>query len=83
MLECLVEGSGTGDDLNKFSGDDGLAGPVERQRQFVNHLSGVLGRVVHGSHAGGLLGAGSLLQGVEQHRGERELHVGLDHVSVQ
>lgn len=80
---ALVQSGGTRDNFNKFSGDDGLAGPVEGQGQLVNHLSGVLGSVVHGRHAGGLLGAGAFLQGVEQHGGERELHVRLDHVGVQ
>lgn len=79
----LVQGGGTRDDFNKFSGDDGLAGSVEGQGQFVNHLSGVLRSVVHSRHTGRLFGASAFLQGVEQHGGQRELHVRLDHVGVQ
>ena len=35
----LVEGGGSGDDLDKLPGDDGLPRPVERDLQFVNHLT--------------------------------------------
>lgn len=79
----LVESSCPGDDLDEFPGDDSLPGPVEGEGELVDHLARVLGGVVHGGHAGGLLGAGALLQRVEQHGREGELHVGLDHVRVQ
>lgn len=79
----LFQGSGTRDNFNKFPGDHGLTGPVECESEFVNHLSSVLGGVVHSRHTRRLFGAGTFLQGVEEHGGEGELHVGLDHVSVQ
>lgn len=78
----LIQGSGTGDNLDELAGDDGLARAVEGEGELVDHLARVLGRVVHGRHARGLLGAGALLQRVEQHGGERELHVRLQHVGI-
>lgn len=42
VLRC----SGSGDDLHQFAGDDGLAGPVEEDLEFVNHVACVLGRVL-------------------------------------
>jgi hypothetical protein len=79
----LVQSSGTRDDFDQLSGDDGLTGSVECQRELVNHLAGVLRRVVHGSHSRGLFRAGALLHGVEEHGSQGEFHVALDDVGVQ
>ena len=57
---CLQSG-GTGDNFNELSSDDSLPSPVELEGELLNHLSGVLAGVVHGSHPGRLFGAGSLL----------------------
>ena len=45
-----LERGGAGNDLDQLASDDGLSSPVEGDSQFVDHFSGVLGRVVHGSH---------------------------------
>jgi len=46
----LLQGCSTRDNFNQLTGDDSLSGTVECERQFLNHFTGVLGRVVHGSH---------------------------------
>lgn len=82
-LDGLLERGSSRDNLDELASDDGLSGPVEREGQLLDHLSGVLGGVVHGGHAGALLGAGAFLHGVEYHGGERELHVGLQDLGVE
>lgn len=59
-----LQGSRSRNDFNELPRDDELSGPVETQREFVNHLSSVLRGAVHGGHSGGLLGAGVLLHGI-------------------
>ena len=57
-VPCLVflafvvwlERFGARDDLNEFGGDDGLALAVVLDRQAVDHVTGVAGRIVHRGH---------------------------------
>ena len=56
-----LKSSCAGDNFDEFAGDDGLAGAVESDGQFVDHLLGVLASVIHGAHASGLFRAGALL----------------------
>lgn len=79
----LLQRRGTGDDLDQFARNHRLSRAVERQRQLVDHLAGVLAGIVHGAHARRLLRAGALLHREEQQRGERELQIVLDDVGVQ
>lgn len=83
MYTRLFQSRSTGDNFNQLASDDSLSGAVERQRQLVNHLAGVLAGVVHGAHARRLLRAGTLLHREEDQRGERELQVVLDDVRVE
>ena len=66
-------GGGARDDLDELGGDDGLAGSVVLDVEFVDHLVGVLCGVLHGAHAGALLGRGVLEQAVVNVRGKVEL----------
>lgn len=50
----LLGGGGTGDNLNQFTGNDGLSGTVEQNLEPVDHVAGVLGGVVHGVATGRL-----------------------------
>ena len=56
-----LQSGGTRDNLNKLSSNDGLSSSVEGDGEFVNHFTGVLAGVVHGSHSGALLAASPLL----------------------
>ena len=48
-LKRLTLGSGsTSDDLNEFASNDGLTCSVVQNLELVDHLSGVLGSIVHG-----------------------------------
>ena len=49
-VDDSLERGGAGNDLDQLASDDGLPSPVEGDPQFVDHLSGVLGRIVHSSH---------------------------------
>lgn len=69
-------------DFNELPGDDGLPGPVEQQCKLANHLGGILGGVVHGSHSGGLFGGRALLQRVVQQRRQGPLRVALQSIVV-
>merc|ERR1719318_286663 len=46
-----LEGGSSRNDLDQLASDDGLPGPVEGDPQLVDHLAGVLRRVVHSSHS--------------------------------
>jgi hypothetical protein len=48
-------GSSTSDNLNQLSGNDSLSGTVEKNLVLVDHLTGVLGSVIHSVSSGGLL----------------------------
>src|SRR3546814_14669201 len=58
----VLEGLGAGDDLDQLLGDGGLTRPVVGQRQLVDHLAGVAGRVVHRGHPRALLARRALHQ---------------------
>jgi hypothetical protein len=46
-FEAGSKRSCAGYDLNELAGDDGLAGPVERQRQLVDHLTWRMSKEYH------------------------------------
>jgi hypothetical protein len=48
-------GSSTSDNLNQLSGNDSLSGTVEENLVLVDHLTSVLGSVIHSVSSGGLL----------------------------
>jgi hypothetical protein len=52
----------TSDNLDQLAGDDGLSGAVEQDLELIDHVAGVLGGVVHGVAAGGLLASVALSQ---------------------
>ena len=72
----------TGDDLDKFAGDHRLTSSVEGQREFADHLAGVLTGVLHGGHSSRLFRARVLFHCVEQQTGQRVLLVGLQRARV-
>ena len=45
-----LDSGGTGNNFNEFFRDDGLSGSVVRLLELVDHLGGVLGRVIHSRH---------------------------------
>ena len=57
-----LEGGSSRNDLDQLASDDGLPGPVEGDSQLVDHLAGVLWRVVHSGHSWALFRASSLLR---------------------
>ena len=65
------QGLGPGDDFHDLLGDLGLARAVHLEREVVDDLAGVLGRVAHRGHAGAVLGRGRL----EQRAVDRDLDV--------
>lgn len=73
----LLKSSSSGDDFNELPGDNSLSGSVECEGELVNHLTGVLAGIVHGSHSAGLFATRALLHRVEEQRGQRELQVAL------
>jgi len=82
MLKGL-QSSGTRNDLNELSSNDSLSGSIEGDGEFVNHLSGVLGGVVHSRHPRALFRASSFLQGIVEKGCKTVFHVGLYDVSVR
>merc|ERR1719466_488891 len=76
MRPRYLKSSSARHDFSELSSNNGLTGSVEGQRQFVNHLPGVLARGVHGSHTRTLLTASTLLHTVVDESGEGEF-VGL------
>ena len=71
--DLTLQGRGTGDDLDQLGGDTRLTGSVVLQCELADHLGGVLGSVLHGSHSRGLLRGGVLHEGVVDVCGEGEL----------
>lgn len=60
-LQSLVLGSGsTSNNLDKFASNDGLTGTVVENLELVDHVTSVLGGVVHGVLASGLLASVAL-----------------------
>lgn len=86
LLYLLVcGGGGTGDNLDQLAGNDGLSGSVEENLVLVDHLTGVLGGVVHSVATGRLLAGVALSQTPEDGVGEsvlaqvgEELLIGLE-----
>src|SRR3954471_2970565 len=66
------QGFRPGNDFHDLLGDLGLALAVHLQRQVLDQLAGVLGRVAHRGHARAVLGGG----GLEQRAVDRDLDVG-------
>src|SRR3954447_228708 len=73
MLGCLLRPRAStracaGRDLDHLAGDVGLTNLVVRQRQVLDELFGVLGRVLHRDHPARLLAGLRLEDGLEQPR---------------
>lgn len=81
-LSSRLDSSSSRDDFNKLLRNSSLARAVESDGQLLNHLAGVLGRIVHSRHARRLLARRRLLQHVEQQGRVGELVVALQHVLV-
>src|SRR4051812_16354722 len=63
-------GVGAGRDLDHLSGNVGLADLVVGERQVLDEVLGVLGRVLHGDHPAGFLAGLRLEDGLEEPRGD-------------
>ena len=68
-LRLLLGGGGTSNNLDELTGNDGLASTVEENLELGDHLTGVLGGVVHGVAAGGLLAGVALGKSPEERVG--------------
>ena len=66
----LLERLGARNNLDQFVGDRGLARTVELDRQLLDHLARIAGRVVHGGHARALF-RGGILQQPAEHLGRQ------------
>jgi hypothetical protein len=74
LLQRLTLGSSrTGNNLDKFASNDGLTGSVVENLELVDHVSGVLGSVVHGVLTRRLLASVTLSQRPEERVGESVL----------
>jgi hypothetical protein len=69
-LHLILGSGGTSDNLDELAGNDGLASTVEQNLELGDHLAGVLGGVVHGVAAGGLLAGVALGKSPEERVGE-------------
>ena len=72
-LRLLLGGGGTSNNLDELTGNDGLASTVEENLELGDHLTGVLGGVVHGVAAGGLLAGVALGKSPEEGVGKSVL----------
>lgn len=72
-LHLLLGSGGTSDNLDELTSNDGLASTVEQNLELGDHLAGVLGGVVHGVTAGGLLAGVTLGKGPEEGVGKSVL----------
>ena len=72
-LRLLLGGGGTSNNLDELTGNDGLASTVEQNLELGDHLAGVLGGVVHGVAAGGLLASVTLGKSPEEGVGKSVL----------
>ena len=72
-LRLFLGSGGTSDNLDELAGNDGLASTVEQNLELGDHLAGVLGGVVHGVAAGGLLAGVALCKSPEEGVGESVL----------
>jgi hypothetical protein len=66
-------GSSTSDNLNKFASNDGLSGTVVQNLVLANHLTSVLGGIVHGVSAGRLLAGVTFSESPEEGVGKAVL----------
>ena len=74
LSERLALGSGcTSNDLDKFASNDSLSRSVVENLELVDHLSSVLGSVVHGVLTRRLLASVTLSQRPEERVGESVL----------
>jgi hypothetical protein len=78
-----LQSRGTSDNINQLGGNGGLTGTVVGHGQAVNHISGVLGGVLHGVTLGRHLRGVTLDQGPVDVVGEQELVVVLQDFIVQ
>jgi len=78
----LLDSGGTGNNFNEFFRDDGLSGSVVRLLELVDHLGGVLGRVIHSRHPRALFAAGVFFHGEINDGGELKLGARLKDVGV-
>lgn len=62
----VFRSSSTSDNLHQFASNDGLSGTVEKNLELVDHVTCVLGRVVHGVATGGLLASVAFGESPEQ-----------------
>ena len=81
-LRLTLHRRSTRDNLDELGCDLGLARPVEKHAKLVRHLVRVLGRVLHRSHPGRLLGRGVLEHAVEDVVGRVELGVAQESLLV-
>jgi hypothetical protein len=72
-LRLLLGGGGTSNNLDELTGNDGLASTVEQNLELGDHLTGVLGGVVHSVAAGGLLASVALGKSPEEGVGKSVL----------
>ena len=71
LLERLTLGSsGTGNNLDKFASNDGLTRSVVENLELVDHVSSVLGSIVHGVLTRRLLASVTLSQRPEERVGK-------------
>jgi hypothetical protein len=66
LLHLVLGSGGTSDNLDELAGNNGLASAVEQNLELGDHLAGVLGGVVHGVAAGGLLAGVALSECPEE-----------------
>lgn len=72
-LHLVLGGGGTSDNLDELTGNDGLTSAVEQNLELGDHVTGVLGGVVHGVAAGGLLASVALGESPEEGVGKSVL----------
>ena len=72
-LRLLLGGGGTSNNFDELTGNDGLASAVEQNLELGDHVTGVLGGVVHGVAAGGLLAGVALGKSPEEGVGKSVL----------
>ena len=69
----ILGGGGTSDNLDQLASNDSLSCSVVENLELVDHLSSVLGSVVHGILTGTLLASVTLSQRPEERVGESVL----------
>jgi hypothetical protein len=69
-LHLILGSGGTSDNLDELAGNDGLASTVEQNLELGDHLTSILGGVVHGVTTSGLLAGVALGKCPEERVGE-------------